>query len=202
MARHQELWMMGHNQNHQHLDLGLGWLYYGLARSLQPRLIVVIGSWRGFVPILMGQALQDAGSDGNLIFIDPSLVDSQWHSGVDKYFAEFGIHCIQHFAETSQQFLEADRLEPQSIDLLFIDGYHSYESCRFEFEEFTPFLSRNAVTMFHDSTCRKDSSIYGKDKRYTRSVWRYINDLRARPELEVLNLEIGQGIAIVKRKGQ
>lgn len=200
MADHPDLWRMGHNQDQQNFDLGLGWHYYGLARALRPAKAVVIGSWRGFVPLLIAQALQDGGSDGELIFVDPSFVDNQWRAGVDDYFAGFGIHCIRHYCETSQQFLAADRLGAGSVDLFFVDGYHSYEQCRFEYEGFAPLLSDRAVTLFHDATSRRVSRIYGDDKRYEHTVWRYVDELRSRPDLEVVNLEIGDGVAMVKRR--
>ena len=50
---------MGHNQRAEDLNLGLGWLYYGLARLIHPKSAVVIGSYRGFVPLLLGRALRD-----------------------------------------------------------------------------------------------------------------------------------------------
>jgi predicted O-methyltransferase YrrM len=200
MADRPELWTMGHNQDQQHLDLGLGWFYYGLTRSLRPSRVVVIGSWRGFAPMLMAQALQDAGSGAELIFIDPSFVDAQWRSGVDEYFAGFGIHCIRHFCETSQEFLAANRLEPGSVDLFFVDGYHTEEQCRLEYDGFGPLLSERAVTLFHDSTSHYVSGIYGDGNEYEHTVWRYIDALRARPDLEVVNLEIAQGVAMVKRR--
>lgn len=200
MADCPDLWRMGHNQDRDRLDLGLGWLYYGLTRSLRPSRVVVIGSWRGFAPMLMAQALQDADRDGELIFIDPSLADGQWRGDVDGYFAGFGIHCIRHFCETSQQFLAAGRLDPGSVDLLFIDGYHAEEQCRLEFEGFSPLLSERGVSLFHDSSSRIASKIYGPDKEYEHTVWRFIDELRARPDLEVVNLEIAQGIAMVKRR--
>jgi predicted O-methyltransferase YrrM len=199
MAKQPDLWEMGHDQKPETQDLGLGWLYYGLARSLRPSRVVVIGSWRGFVPMLLAQALQDQGKGGELLFIDPSFVDDQWTGDVEAYFASYGLHCIRHFRETSQQFLAADRLPPASIDMLFIDGYHSAEQCRLEFEGFAPLLSSRAMTLFHDSTSRMKTSIYGKENTYIHSVWRYIEELRQRPDLEILNLDIAQGIALVQR---
>jgi hypothetical protein len=44
---------MGHLQRKEDLNLGMGWLYYALARMLRPKLAVVIGSYRGFVPIVL-----------------------------------------------------------------------------------------------------------------------------------------------------
>lgn len=200
MADHPDLWKMGHNQSQDNLDLGLGWHYYGLARALRPSKAVVIGSWRGFVPLLIAQAMQDAEQGGELIFIDPSFVDDQWRFGVDDYFAQFGIHCICHYRETSQEFLAAERLDAGSIDLLFIDGYHSYEQCKLEYEGFTPLLRKRAVTLFHDSSSRRISKMYGKEKIYEHTVWRYIEELRSNSDLEVVNLEIGEGVAMVKRR--
>lgn len=200
MADRPDLWMMGHDQIADERCLGLGWFYYGLTRSLRPSRVVVIGSWRGFVPMLLARALQDADQGAELIFIDPSLADEQWRGDVKAYFAGFGLHCIRHFCETSQEFLAAGRLEPGSIDLLFIDGYHTEEQCRLEFEGFWSLLSARAVSLFHDSSSRIISGIYGPENEYEHTVWRYIDELRGRPDLEVVNLEIAQGVAMVKRK--
>ena len=48
--------------------------YYGMARVVKPETAVVIGSYRGFVPLALGRALADNGA-GKVLFIDPSLVD-------------------------------------------------------------------------------------------------------------------------------
>jgi hypothetical protein len=45
-----EMVTMGHHQRRADLNLGMGWLYYGFARLVRPKQVVVIGSWRGFVP--------------------------------------------------------------------------------------------------------------------------------------------------------
>lgn len=200
MQERADLWGMGHGQNQEKADIGLGWLYYGLARSLRPALAIVIGSWRGFVPMLIGQALQDAGHDGRLIFIDPSLVDNQWKQGVDAYFRGFGIHCITHYQQESVEFLAANVLAKGSVDLLFIDGYHTYEQCRFEYEGFSPLLSPTALTLFHDSTSRVRSRIYGQDNAYEHTVWKYIDELKADPAFEVVDIDVDQGVAIVRRR--
>lgn len=199
MAEKPELWGMGHGQDPQRQDLGLGWTYYGLARSLRPRLAVVIGSWRGFVPLLIAQAIQDGGYGGRLIFIDPSLVDDHWRGDVMAYFAGFGITCIEHHRQTSQAFIARDEFSALTVDLLFVDGLHTDEQCRLEYEAFEPRLSENALTFFHDSTSRVHSRLYGEDKAYTHTVWRYMEELRQREDLEVLELPISQGVTLVRR---
>ena len=70
---HPELCRMGHNQRAEDLNLGLGWLYYGFARLIRPSQAVVIGSWRGFVPLVIAKACQDNLEPCAVHFIDPSL---------------------------------------------------------------------------------------------------------------------------------
>jgi len=40
----------------------------------------------------------------------------------------------------------------QEIDLLFIDGDHSYEGVRFDWETFSRYLTDFSITVFHDTT--------------------------------------------------
>src|SRR5262249_40290737 len=62
---------LGHHEDRATLNLGFGWLYYGLVRMLRPRHIVVIGSGFGFSVICLALGLKDNGR-GALSFVDPS----------------------------------------------------------------------------------------------------------------------------------
>ena len=59
LFEHPDLLRMGHHQRAEDQNLGMGWLYYAFGRMIRPRLAVVIGSWRGFVPLMIAKALQD-----------------------------------------------------------------------------------------------------------------------------------------------
>lgn len=203
MAQDPELWRMGHGENLEAQDLGMGWTYYGITRTLRPRLAVVIGSWRGFVPLLIGQAIQENDNCGKLLFIDPSFVDDHWRDGkANDYFGSFGITCIEHRQQTSQEVIAEPGFSQLEVDLLFIDGLHTEEQCRLEFEAFSPRLTPGSITLFHDSNSRITSGIYGKEKRYVHTTWRYIEELRARPDLQVFDLAIDQGVTLVQRRPQ
>jgi predicted O-methyltransferase YrrM len=192
---------MGHGQTAEDLNLGLGWVYYGLARALMPSSAVVIGSMRGFVPLVIAKALQDNGR-GEVTFIDPSFVDAFWMDPkkVDDHFSSHGIHNVHHFRHTTQEFvLTEDFQRLENVGLLFVDGYHSEEQARFDHESFAAKMTANGVVLFHDSVRERVTRIYGEDRAYTHTVNRYMDHLRADRSFEVLAIPVADGLTIVRR---
>ncbi|HSA06124.1 MAG TPA: class I SAM-dependent methyltransferase [Candidatus Gastranaerophilales bacterium] len=51
----------------------------------------------------------------------------------------------------SCKVVEEFRKTGKNIDLLFIDGDHSYESCKTDWDLYSPLLNKNAVVIFHDT---------------------------------------------------
>ena len=192
---------MGHAQNRDLGNLGLGWLYYGMARVVKPATAVVIGSYRGFVPLMMGRALIDNGA-GKVIFIDPSLVDPFWREpdAVRAHFAKFGLSNIEHHCVTTQDFVKSAAYQNLGeVGLVFIDGYHSHEQARFDYEAFEPRLAARGVVLFHDSVRIRPSRIYGPDKVYEHRVRDYMLELRKDPKLQVFDLPFGDGLTLVRK---
>jgi len=193
---------MGHAQRVDDLNLGLGWVYYGLARVIRPTAVVVIGSYRGFVPMVLGKALVDNGSDGQVHFVDPSFVDDFWKdaAAVNAHFAHHGLSNIHHYLMTTQQFVEsAAYRELESLGMVFVDGYHTEEQVRFDYEAFRDRLTGDGITLFHDSSYIKPSRVYGKDRIYTRRVKCFIDTLKQDPALQVFDLPFGAGVTLVRR---
>lgn len=192
---------MGHAQRRERADLGLGWLYYGLARVIQPATAVVIGSHRGFVPLVIGRALQDNGS-GKVVFLDPSFVDPFWldPAAVQQHFAAFGVTNIEHHCATTQEFVaSAANRELNQLELLFVDGYHSYAQARFDFEAFEPRLASHGAALFHDSLRVRTSRIYGPDRAYEHRVCDLMAELRQQPRFQVFDLPHGDGLSMVRK---
>ncbi len=50
---------LGHNQKLRKLNLGFGFIYYGVARALRPKHTLVIGSGYGFSVVCLALALKD-----------------------------------------------------------------------------------------------------------------------------------------------
>lgn len=196
---------MGHGQRAEDANLGLGGLYHGLARALRPARAVVIGSWRGFVPIVLAKALSENLEGGEVVFIDPSMVDDFWRdaSRVKSWFDRFDIVNIRHYCLTTQEFAQTqDYANLGPVGLLYVDGMHTFEQARIDFECFRSKLTPEAVVLFHDSARVRSSSIYGTDRPYEHRVKDYMEVLRLDPGLEVLSLPVADGVTLVRQRDQ
>jgi len=99
----------------------------------------------------------------------------------DKRYSWFSELLKTTFDEACSQFADG------TIDLLHIDGFHTYESVRHDFETWHPKLSDHAIVLFHDTNVRKDD--FG--------VWRFFDELKNElPTFEFLH-GYGLGLAIV-----
>lgn len=195
-----DLLQMGHGQTIEDKNLGMGWIYYSLSRLYKPEVVVCIGSWRGFVPILIAKGMKDNLNCGKLIFIDPSMVDDFWidETTVDRYFKDWELDNITHYKMTTQEFKSSDVYKNlEKIDILFVDGLHTYEQAKFDHETFLPLLNSKSITLFHDSVMTHESNIYGDDNKYTYSVNRYMSELKD-SGYQVLDLPFEFGLSLVR----
>jgi predicted O-methyltransferase YrrM len=194
---------MGHFQRGTDQNLGLGWIYYGLARVLRPQRVVVIGSWRGFVPLILAKALKDNLEGGKVTFVDPSLVDNFWKDpgAIDEHFQQYGVDNIEHYLMTTQEFVTTEAYKAISdVGMLFVDGYHSREQAEIDFEAFDALLSPNGVALFHDTARIDKATIYGKNRTYEHRVKDYVEELGNRQDLEMFNLPFDRGVTLVRRR--
>jgi predicted O-methyltransferase YrrM len=199
---------LGHHEDGSTLNLGFGFLYYGLVRTLRPRHVVVIGSGFGFSVVCLALGLKDNGG-GHLSFVDPSysvLADgpfrtiggtSQWDSPdkVSAHFRRFGVeHIVRHFRQTSEEFFAqyAQRNLPP-IDLAFIDGNHSYRDVRHDFLATLARSHRNSYLLLHDS------NIYVRELVRHAGVKRWMKSIaREKDHFELIDFPFSSGVALVR----
>jgi len=203
LFEHPDLLRMGHHQRAEDRNLGLGWLYYAFGRILRPRLAVVIGSWRGFVPIMIAKALQDNLEPGEVIFIDPSLADDFWKDAtrVKEYFLGYGVGNIRHFPMTTQEFVTTgDYRALGKVGLVFIDGLHTEEQASFDYGAFSGLLEPRGLVMIHDSMILRPDKVYGGEKAYGMSVKLFVDRLKRDPSLQLLDLPFGHtGLTLLRK---
>jgi predicted O-methyltransferase YrrM len=198
-----ELLDMGHLQRERDGNLGLGWLYYALARIVRHRTIVVVGSWRGFAPLVLAKGLADNDESGEVVFIDPSMVDDFWSDPdrVHRYFENLGVTNVRHYRATTEQFVGTDAYHRMSdVGLVFIDGHHSYDQVRFDFDAFEEKLTPDGVVLLHDSARIGVSVMYGVERAYAYEVKFFVDDLRCRGDLSVFEIPLEPGLALVSKR--
>ncbi|MBW2973955.1 class I SAM-dependent methyltransferase [Candidatus Woesearchaeota archaeon] len=131
---------------------------HGLLEFLQGRqmnTVVEIGTAGGGTFFAL---CQTAPADAHIISID--LPGGPFGGGYDpsdahifKTYAKIGqtlflIPKDSHDEATKKDLL--DRLKDKQIDVLFIDGDHTYEGVKKDFEMYSPFVKKGGVIIFHD----------------------------------------------------
>ena len=201
---YRDLAGMGHLQRVEDANLGLGWIYYALARVIRPKQVVVIGSYRGFVPLVLGKALADNLDGGRVIFIDPSFVDDFWKDpqSVRAHFAPFGVTNIEHYLMTTQQFTQSEAYRSlDRLGMVFVDGYHSEEQARFDYEAFEGLLEPDGIILLHDTARGRVSHMYGAERAYEKRVKYFVDKLKQDIRLQVFDLPFDQGVTLVRKLG-
>lgn len=128
---------------------------YDLVRFMKPRTFVELGTFNGTSFFSFCQAVKDGGLGTKCFAIDTWKGDP--HSG------EYGEYVYEHVCEhVNQNFKEIATLirstfdealvefADDSIDLIHIDGYHTYDAVSHDYRTWLPKLAPNGVILFHD----------------------------------------------------
>lgn len=127
-------------------------LYY-LARNCSPSSRALeIGSYLGASTCYLAAGM--AKINGQLYCVD-TWQNETMPDGVHDTLAEFMKNTrgaqpwLKIVRKRSEELVEADVTIP--LDLVFIDGDHSYEAVNADFQRISPWLSREGTIAFHDS---------------------------------------------------
>ena len=147
-------WCMASWQPKTFVELGthLGDSYFAFCQSVAANRVgtkcFAVDTWQGDA---------HAGAYGDETFKDVDSYNRQNYS-------TFSSMLRMRFDEALGQFADG------TVDLLHIDGFHTYEAVRHDFETWLPKLSRQGVVLFHDS------NVHERDF----GVWRFMQQLDGR----------------------
>jgi hypothetical protein len=146
---------------------------FWLTAQCKPRLLVELGTDCGVSYAAFCETVLRLGLATRCFAVDTWQGDAHaGHYGGEVYLdlAEFHERRYGAFSRLLRRTFDDARAEfaDATIDLLHIDGYHTYEAVRHDFDAWRPKLSERAVVLFHDSNERRDD--FG--------VWRLFDELK------------------------
>ncbi|WP_210317251.1 class I SAM-dependent methyltransferase [Oryzicola mucosus] len=139
---------------------------FWMIEALQPDVVVELGVHTGVSYFSMCQAVERLEIDARCFGVDTWKGDvhagfydedvfEQVRSHNDKYYSGFSRLVKSTFDDALKHFSDG------MIDLLHIDGLHTFEAVEHDFEAWLPKLSKRAVVMMHDTNVReKDFGVF------------------------------------------
>jgi hypothetical protein len=132
-----------------------------IIREQRPKNFVELGVHNGFSYFVACQAIKECNVNCSAFAIDNWVGDEQAgffddsvYEGVNVIntkYSDFSTLLKMNFSDALTQFGDS------SIDLLHIDGFHSYESVRNDFESWISKMNSNGIILLHDIHVRRNS---------------------------------------------
>jgi hypothetical protein len=146
--------------------MGDGLLVYSIIQHMRAKVCVCIGSGGGFIPRIMTQARMDlweqqifeGNNDKNWGDIGTTYVVDACNgiggkSDIEDESSLFRSAFHPRFIKETSEKAYYDFFVKQDIkiDVLFIDGDHSYEGVKLDFDLYSKILSDKGIIMIHDT---------------------------------------------------
>ena len=182
-------------------SLGFGAIHYGLVVNLRPRRALVIGSRHGYIPAIIALAMKFNGC-GTLDFVDANYRDAtdgfrtayggvgHWDGNAVRRFAPLDLDAhVQVHVMRSSEFFGRCR---DTYGYVYLDGDHSYDGCRYDFEQAAARVDDGAIIAVHDVAVHQPAFGVGR-----------LFDELAGPRYGKLRLDAWPGLGIVQvRRGR
>ena len=134
------------------LQLDEAALLYGLARRVEPGAAVAeIGRFKGGTTLMLASALPGGAELWSYdlhVAIRPDLsgpqLDSELRTALDRYELSDRVHLVVGDSRTAEA-------PPRPCALVFVDGDHTYEGARADFERWRELVAPGGHVLFHDA---------------------------------------------------
>ncbi len=147
--------------------LGHVYFAYDLVANTKPKVIVELGVARGISFFAFCQAIKDSKLKTKIYGIDTWEGDKHTGQYDQKIFAQVKNINSTYYPKLNTSFFKQtfDKAVPKftdsGIDLLHIDGYHTYEAVAHDYQTWLPKMSANGIILFHDIIeKRSDFGVY------------------------------------------
>ena len=211
------------------LHMGDGIVVYSMIQHMRAKNCVCIGSGGGYIPRIITQARLDLNKQG----IFEGNEDYNWGDIGTTYVIDacngvggpndlenedsfYRTHFYPRFIkDTSERaFYDFFIRQDIKIDFLFIDGDHSYEGVKLDFDLYSTILSDNGVIMIHDTDEQYEETLIvsedsKKDYHSFNGPSKFVKELQENPTWNLINLHnfriivdkpSSSGITIINRK--
>jgi hypothetical protein len=133
-----------------------------LVKQLKPKNFVELGTHYGHSYFAICQAIQEADLNTKCFAIDLWEGDEHSRSYGNDVFQTVENYSTEHYRSFSNllkmTFDDAlSHFDEGSIDLLHIDGLHTYEAVKHDYETWLPKLAPGAVILFHDTSVKENN---------------------------------------------
>ncbi len=165
-----------------------------LVASLRPSVFVELGTHLGESYFAFCQAIVESGTTAKAYAVDTWEGDVHTGRYGDEVFREVDEYNRELYSGFSRlmrmSFDDAARdFENDSIDLLHIDGLHTYDAVRHDFDLWLPKVKPGGIVLLHDSSVRQGD--FG--------VWKLLDEVReSLPTAEFLH---SNGLGIIQKPG-
>ena len=141
---------------------GHKYFVYDFIRNLKPHTIVELGTHKGTSFFSMCQAVKDGKLNTKLYAVDTWKGDEQAGFYGESIFAEVNTIKNKYYSKQNIFLLRSlfddavTQFKNNSIDILHIDGLHTYEAVRHDFDNWFNKVRKNGIIIFHDTNEKQD----------------------------------------------
>jgi len=167
---------------------------YDLVEAIRPGVVVELGTYNGLSFFTFCQSMLENNIEGLCYAVDTWAGDE--HTGdydnsvienvrahARERYRGFTYLLQMYFSEALRQF------EDESIDLLHIDGLHTYDAVKEDFNNWYPKVKPGGIILMHDIEARFEE--YG--------VWKLWNELAS--QYQCFQFRHGFGLGVLRKPG-
>ena len=168
---------------------------YDLVETIRPKLVVELGAYNGLSFFAFCQSMLENNIDGVAYAVDCWEGDKHTDAYDDSIYKDVQNHAREHYRGFTYLlkmfFNEAlQHFDDDSIDLLHIDGLHTYDAVKEDFTNWYPKVKPGGIILFHD--------VMAKIKDF--GVWKYFEELEGQHD-EVFKFYHGFGLGAIRKPG-